>query len=310
MSKRFLFIIGILTLILAACSPQAAAPAQVPAEAPGLAGRAAQPEAAGESAGDFLFKSPSQAEETVERIVIKNASLDIVADHPDQVMDAIGKMAEEMGGFIVSANLYQDSLPSGVQVPRASITIRVPAERLDEAISRIEEQSDQPVQNKTINSQDVTREYTDLQSRLRNLEAAESQLLKIMDQATKTEDVLSVHNQLTQVREQIEVTKGQIQYYEQSARLSSISTNILPTELLEPLSIGGWQPVGVARDAVQALINGLQILVNVAIWLVLFMVPILLVIFLPLFFIARALLRWRARRKEKQAVQPASQVPT
>jgi PBP1b-binding outer membrane lipoprotein LpoB len=305
MSKCFLLIVAILTLILAACA-QAAAPMQAPAEAPGLAGRAAQPELGGEFAGDSVFESPSQAEETVERIVIKNASLDIIADHPDQVMDAIGKMAEEMGGFIVSANLYQDSLPSGAQVPRGSITIRVPAERLDEAISRIEEQSDQPVQNKTINSQDVTREYTDLQSRLRNLEAAESQLLKIMDQATKTEDVLSVHKQLTQVREQIEVTKGQIQYYEQSARLSSISTNILPTELVEPLSIGGWQPVGVARNAVQALINGLQILVNAGIWLVLFMLPILLVIFLPLFFIARALLRWRARRKEKQAAQPTS----
>jgi hypothetical protein len=305
MSKRFLFIVAILTLILAACA-QAAAPMQAPAEAPGPADRAGQPEAGGEFAGDVVLESPSQAEETAERIVIKNASLDIIADHPDQVLDTIGKMAEEMGGFIVSANLYQDSLPSGAQVPRGSITIRVPAERLDEAISRIEEQSDQPVQNKTINSQDVTREYIDLQSRLRNLEAAESQLLKIMDQATKTEDVLSVHNQLTQVREQIEVTKGQIQYYEQSARLSSISTNILPTELVEPLSIGGWQPVGVARNAVQALINGLQILVNAGIWLVLFMLPILLVIFLPLFFIARALLRWRARRKEKQVAQPAS----
>ena len=305
MSKRFLFIVAILTLILAACA-QAAAPMQAPAEASGPADRAGQPEAGGEFAGDVVLESPSQAEETAERIVIKNASLDIIADHPDQVLDTIGKMAEEIGGFIVSANLYQDSLPSGAQVPRGSITIRVPAERLDEAISRIEEQSDQPVQNKTINSQDVTREYIDLQSRLRNLEAAESQLLKIMDQATKTEDVLSVHNQLTQVREQIEVTKGQIQYYEQSARLSSISTNILPTELVEPLSIGGWQPVGVARNAVQALINGLQILVNAGIWLVLFMLPILLVIFLPLFFIARALLRWRARRKEKQVAQPAS----
>ena len=305
MAKHFLFITAILALILAGCSP-AAAPTQAPAEAPGLGSGALQPEEDRGFAGEVASKSLSQAADSVERIVIKNASLDIVADHPDQVMDAIGKMAEDMGGFVVSANLYQDSLPSGAQVPRASITIRVPAERLDEAISRIEQQSDRPVQNKTINSQDVTREYTDLQSRLRNLEAAESQLLKIMDQATKTEDVLSVYNQLTQVREQIEVTKGQIQYYEQSARLSSISANILPAELVQPLSIGGWQPVGVARDAVQALINGLQILANVAIWLLLFMLPILLVIFLPLFFIGRGLLRWRARRKEKQVAQSAS----
>ena len=56
----------------------------------------------------------------------------------------------------------------------------------------------------------MTSDYTDLQSRLRNLEDAEEQLRTIMDSAFNTEDVLTVYNRLVEVREQIEVIKGQI----------------------------------------------------------------------------------------------------
>jgi hypothetical protein len=91
----------------------------------------------------------------------------------------------------------------------------------------------------------VTSEYTDLESRLGNLEAAEEQLTRIMESAVKTEDVLNVYNQLVQTREQIEVIKGQMKYYEQSAAMSAVSVELIPNEAVQPLSIGGWQPVGV-----------------------------------------------------------------
>ena len=120
----------------------------------------------------------------------------------------------------------------------------VAAERLDEALTSIESESNRLPLTKNISSQDVTKDYTDLQSRLRNLEEAEAQLREIMASANKTEDVLSVYNQLVQVREQIEVTKGQIQYYEQSAALSAISVEILADEAVQPLTVGGWQPGG------------------------------------------------------------------
>lgn len=240
-----------------------------------------------------------------ERIVIKDAELTIYVANPPDSMDRISRMAEEMGGYVVNANLYQTRLSSGSEVPRASIMIRVPAERLNEALERIKEETDQPVVNENVSSQDVTQEYTDLQSRLRNLEAAEAQLMEIMADANRTEDVLSVYNRLTDVREQIEVIKGQIQYYEQSAALSSIRVELMPNEALQPLSIGGWQPVGVARDALQALIRTLQFLVTAAIYIVLLVVPVLAIIVIPIYLIVRGLLNWRRRRKAK-AAEPAS----
>lgn len=300
-SKVVLSLFVLLLLLATACA-RAAAPLVEPAQPTIALEKALAPQPYEGVAEDSGGLRPVGLPSPTERIVIKNAGLDIVVDQPAEAMDAIGKMAEEMGGFIVNANLTQMRLSSGAEVPSATITIRVPAERLDEALDRIEAMSNLPVENKSINSQDVTSEYTDLQSRLRNLEAAEAQLLEIMKQAYKTEDVLNVFNQLTQVREQIEVVKGQIKYYQESASLSSIVVNILPNEAAQPLTIGKWQPVGVAKDAIQALIKGLQVLINVAIWLVIFVIPILIIVAIPPFFIIRGILRWRKRRKAATVV--------
>ncbi len=247
-----------------------------------------------------------------ERIVIKNASLALVVEDPSSSMDNISVLAEEMGGFVVSANLYQQYLETGVEVPRASITIRVPAERLNEALERIKAESDQDPQSESVNSQDVTSDYVDLQSRLRNLEATEEQLTKIMEDAYTTEDVLAVYNELVRVREQIEVIKGQIKYYEESAALSSINIELIADEAAQPLTIGGWQPQGVAKNAVQALIDTLQFIVNAVIWIVIYVLPVLLVLYL-IFFLPISLVwrRFRARRAaRKQATAPPATPPS
>jgi len=76
-----------------------------------------------------------------------------------------------------------------------------------------------------------------------------------------------------------------MKYYEQSAALSAISVELTASAAQQPLTVGGWQPKGVARDAVQALIYALQGLANVSIWLVLFLLPVGLVIALVFFLI-------------------------
>jgi hypothetical protein len=300
MKTRILFIFALIAGLLAACaSPQRASFSSPESGAAGEAVFAESPamEPAPFEEGDF---AKSNVVDDVERVVIKNASLEIVVNAPDQSMQSISRMAEEMGGFVVSANLYKTQTSDGQEVPRASITIRVPAEKLDAALERIEAESDRLPLNKNINSQDVISEYTDLDSRLTNLEAAEEQLVQIMERATRTEDVLDVFDQLTRVREQIEVIKGQMQYFENSAKLSAIHVELVPNEVIQPISIGGWEPVGVVKDAIQTLIVALQGLVNIAIWLALFILPIVLIIGIPLYLIIRGVRRRRQKRTEAE----------
>lgn len=242
---------------------------------------------------NVLSKDQSQIPE--ERLVIKNADLVIVVEDPSGSMDEIARVAEEMGGFVVSANLFKTETTDGVSVPQASISIRVPSERLNDALDEIKSESDQEPLSEGISSQDVTGEYVDLQSQLTNLEATEVKLRQIMDEAEETEDVLAVYNELVQVRGQIEVIKGRMKYLQESAALSSIHTELMADEAVQPLTVGSWQPTGVAKGAVQALINALKFLVNLAIWLVIFVLPVLLVIGLFVLIIFFPL-RWLIRR--------------
>jgi hypothetical protein len=218
-------------------------------------------------------------------------------------------MAQTMGGFVVSSNLYQTTTSDGTPVPEGSIVIRVPADKLEQALKQIKADVVE-VQNETRSGQDVTQEYVDLKSRLKNLEAAEAQLTKIMEEAKKTEDVLNVFNQLVATREQIELIKGQMQYYEQSAAYSAITARLMAEETVKPIQVGGWKPQGVVRDAIQSLINFLQDFVDFLIWSILYYLPMLLliglVIVLPIWLVYLAA---RAIRRTKRGKTPAPPEP-
>lgn len=249
-------------------------------------------------AGSFQSQLPE-----VKRMVITNASLVLAVDDPLTSMNRVADMANNMNGFVVSARQYQVQLSSGVEVPQAEITVRVPAERFDEAMAFIREESERDPVSENIDSQDVTSDYTDLESRLRNLEAAEAQMMEIMDAAEDTEDVLAVYTELIRIREDIEVIKGKMQYYENSAALSSIQVSLKVNEAVQPLTIGTWEPKGVARDALQALINAVKFLASAGIWIVLFLIPVLFLVVVPfvaIFLVARKIVRGRRLRVQQQ----------
>jgi hypothetical protein len=239
---------------------------------------------------------PASEASAVERLVIETGSLTLVVKDPAVSAEAIRAMAKEMGGFVTRSDLYQTSYGDpAILATQASITIRVPSDRFQDALERLKDGAEE-VRAENTTAQDVTQEYTDLQSRLRNLEAAESQLRDIMESATKTEDVLQIFQNLRQVREEIEVTKGQIQYYAESARLSAISIELIPDVATQPLQIGRWKPEGTAKMAIEALVRGLQSLADGAIWLGICGVPALLLLGLPAWAIVRTVRRRRAAR--------------
>jgi len=308
MLKKTLFALIILVMLLSACGGGSmSTPESMPADD----GFFYEEQAAGNAAPEYYGEGEARDSSAinveavpVERMVIKNAELAIITIDPATSMDEIGKMAESMGGFVVSSNLYQRTLSNGAKVPQANITVRVPVERLDEALEQIKAGAVE-VENENTSGQDVTQEYTDLQSQLRNLEAAEAQLMEIMEEATKTEDVLSIYNELVYKREQIEIIKGRMQYYEQAAALSKIDVGITADEAVQPIQVGGWQPSGVAKEAIEALIQTLQFLVNAGIWLVLCVLPVGLLIGLPLFFVGRFVNRARKRRKAAKQMEAA-----
>jgi hypothetical protein len=246
---------------------------------------------ADEGMGNQVFSGSSEPV-NVERLVIRNANLTIVVEDPVASTEDIAELAVAFGGFVVDSNVYQTTFAEGVFANQANITIRVPAERLDEALEQIKADVVE-VRSERITGQDVTQEYTDLESRLRNLEAAEEELREIMGSLTEAEDVLNVYQSLRQVREEIEVIKGRMQYFEESARLSAITVDLLPDVISQPLQIGRWQPQGTAKRALEAMISVLQFLADAGIWLL---------IFSPLIVPVVLLIRWWRRRRRARKI--------
>ncbi len=295
-----LSILALLALALPACGVARSLSPSALDQSTGALGERASVDVAGAAA----FEAPAPQEPstvsatTADRLVVMNASLTIVVPDPLASVREISALAQEMGGFVVSSNTYQTTF--GVQqviADQGQITIRVPAERLNEALDRIKAGATE-VRTENLDGEDVTATYTDLESRLRNLEAAEQSLREIMASATRTEDVMLVFNQLTQVRGEIEMVRGQMRYYEEATRLSAISIDLIPDVAEQPISIGGWHPEGVAKQAIEDLVRALQSLANALIRFGILWLPLLAIFGVPLWLILRAIFR-RGRRGKK-----------
>jgi hypothetical protein len=200
---------------------------------------------------------------------------------PAEAASKITDMAFAKGGWVVESNITQSVYgAAGEKYYTGQISIRVPADSADQLKSTLAEIEALAVEvkSRSLNGRDVTAEYTDAQSRLRNLRASQDRLLKIMETAADPEDVLAVESQLRQVMGEIEVLEGQINYYDTASKYSLITITLQPFVPSQPISIGGWHPEGVAKEALEDLVHGLQSLVDFLIRLGICGIPALLVI--------------------------------
>ncbi|MEK7807629.1 MAG: DUF4349 domain-containing protein [Chloroflexota bacterium] len=304
MKRTILITLVLASLLLTTACAAAATPARSIAPAPPVAGFAA-PEAQGGAADAAPGQQPAapKAGNTTastapqaERLVIKNATLSIVVDDATATVNNITKMAEEMGGFVVSLNTSQTLASSNKKVQSAKMVVRVPAEKLNDALAQIKKTSVEVV-SENISGQDVTSEYTDLKSQLTNLERAEKQMQTFLDQTKNTDETLKVYNQLVSTRQQIETVKGRMKYYEQSAALSAITLTITPNALNTPIQVAGWRPEGTVKESIETLIKILQNLADFLIRFGIVCMPFLIVLGVPTFFFGR----WAWRKWVKKA---------
>lgn len=258
---------------------------------------AAAPRPAGTAASS---QASNQANADTERMVIRNASLKLVVKNTEENMSDITKLAEELGGFVNSSSTTKFS--AGLQ---ATMVLKIPSKQFDVAMERLRKMAVE-VQEERITGQDVTAEYADLDAQLKNLEAAEKQLRGILEKAEKTDDVIKIFNELTKVRGQIEQIKGRMNFFSRSAAMATINVTLTPDKLAEPVAIPGWRPQGIVKQAFEAMVSALQALATIAIWGVIFALPIGLLVFGP----PLLLIRWWASRRKKKAVNSVAPVAT
>jgi len=252
---------------------------------------------------DFLASAVAQAQDM--RVIIYTGNVSLVVKDTQEAVDAITTIADAQSGFVAGSNVYQSG-----DVLRGSITIRVPADRYQDTLAQLRDLAVR-VERENSSTQDVTEEFTDLQARKTNLEFTEQALQQLLEERQRvgsTSDILEVHRELTNIRGQIEQIEGRMRYLANQSALSTITIELIPDVLSQPISVAGWEPQGVAKEALQALVVALQGLINLLIWLIIFILPLLIIMLLPVVVLA-LIIRWWWKRHQAHK-KPAKQTAT
>ncbi|MDO8572254.1 MAG: DUF4349 domain-containing protein [bacterium] len=225
-----------------------------------------------------------------DRKVIQSASLSIVVNKAREAVEQIKSVAKKWNGFVEYANIYE----TGDNRTAGSIAIRVPSKDLDEALREVKETAIK-ITHENVNTQDVTKQFVDLEARLRNFKAQEEQYLLILKRAEKIPDILSVTQSLSSVRENIERLQAEMNYLSAQIEMSSIAVELTAEADVKIFGVV-WNPMQEIKSALNDLIESLVQFANSVISFIFFIPALalwLLVIWLGGWII------WKVARKLK-----------
>jgi hypothetical protein len=203
------------------------------------------------------------AQEDFERKIVKTAELGIRAENVRESAAEAQQIAAQYGGSVLSSRIDRDDVSVSVD-----LVLSVPSPEFEKALDELRGLGKE-VTTDTITGEDVTEEFVDLESRERNLLAAEQSLLELYNRAQSVNDALSIQRELTNIRGQIEQVQGRIQYLEQRTSLSQITLGIQPVP--RPAAPQpAWEPGRVVQQAWNASLSVLQALATAVLSVVVF----------------------------------------
>jgi len=228
---------------------------------------------------------------TADRKIVRTGALELTVNSPADTAEQIRLMTERIGGYLEAAQIGGTK-----EAPMANITIRVPAARYEEVKAGIRKLAAR-VESERTDAQDVTRQYVDMEARLRNLRAEEAQYLVIMKSAYKVDDLLEVSQKLSETRGQIEQQRAEFQAL--SKQVETVAIVISMRALADTQVFGlNWRPLYrlkvAARDGLDAMADYASTMAAV-----LFYAPVVLAWSLTILVSAVAgwrILRWTGRR--------------
>lgn len=162
---------------------------------------------------------PAKAEVRKEgRRIVYRADVDIIVERFDPLPSQIEALVKKYGGFVSASNLVGS--PGSRRTGRW--TVRVPVDQFQSFLAAVRQMGE--VRSINCTSDDVTAEYFDVESRIRNKKQEEDRLLKLLAEATgKLEEVLAVEKELSRVRGEIEQAQGRLRLMKDLTELTTVT---------------------------------------------------------------------------------------
>lgn len=206
--------------------------------------------------------------------IIKTGNLSLSVAETEKAITSISAAVKDYSGFVQNSRTYETKN----ERTAGEMTIRIPVASFEEALIAIKAQA-KVVISEALAGQDVTEEYIDLEARLKNKQETEARYTEILAKANSVEDILKVTNALENTRAEVESLQGQLKYLANKTDLATISVS-LTEETNVIATTKTWEPLENARQAFQTWIIFLQKLADLLVWLIIFLLPPTVIIYL------------------------------
>jgi len=165
------------------------------------------------------------------RKIIRSGDIEFEVESFDTAVAAVTRLITPIArGFIATVN--SEKLPNGKV--RGSILVRLPPDRLDGFLLELRKELVKAgeLKGQRIGSQDITKQFTDLESRLRAARAMEERLLQIIKTGKgEIKDLLLAEKELGVWRTRIEEQEGELRYFANQVALSTLNITVVEREI-------------------------------------------------------------------------------
>lgn len=249
----------------------------------------------------------TQTLEDTGRKLIKTVDMNVETKDFDGLIPLIEQNVSELGGYIENSDVYNgSSYRSYRDLRRASLTIRIPQDKLDGFIKDMQGVSN--VTNCNQRVEDVTLTYVDLESHKKALKTEQDRLLELLEIAETVEDIITIESRLSEVRYEIESMEAKLRSYDNRVNYSTIYMYIGEVEILTPVAAetAGERIVSGFAESVANVLNGIKeffigLIINLPylfVWGIIIAVVILIVV----------RLRRRSRKKKNNTAEAQNKV--
>ena len=163
--------------------------------------------------------------------LILNADLSLETQDFEKSAADIEKMTAEAGGYIESSGTYGDTGSRS-----ANYTLRVPQEKFEQFYAQLGE--NMHVVSRSRSSEDVTEQYTDIETRLATLQTKHERLLSLLEKADKMEDIIALENALADCEYEIDSLTGSKRRYDDLVGFSTFYINLREVQTLTATADG------------------------------------------------------------------------
>lgn len=208
----------------------------------------------------------------------------------DKSVEELEKIISKYDGYVESSDINTSSR----NYRNGNYVIRVPKTNIQKFKSDLNSIGNKTMES--INKQDVTKQYTDTQSRIKVLEVKEERILSLMEKAEKIEDIIKLEDELSKVIYEKEQLKSNLMNLDDKIEYSTIYLYIIEVDKFTssntPDTTFGDKVSNALGDSIYFFKNTLEKLVILMIYLL----PFIILFGIIGYVVYKALIRYKKNK--------------